>query len=182
MKSLLKPDTKHIIKGRKEGPPLRIWDIAVIGMMSAIIITVQVALSFLPNVELVSTLIILYTLVFGRKALCIIYIFVAVEGVIYGFGPWWINYLYVWAVLYFIVRLLRKSRSPFLWAAVSGIFGLCFGALCSVPYFIMGGIASGAAYWVSGIPFDIVHGIFNFIITLIVFVPFYFIMKKEQNV
>jgi len=77
---------------------MKIKDIAIIAMLSAILITVQVTLGFLPNVELVSVLIILYTLVFGRKSLAIIYVFVTVEGFIYGFGLWWFNYLYVWTI------------------------------------------------------------------------------------
>jgi hypothetical protein len=46
---------------------MRAKDIALIGMMSAIMITAQVALSFLPNIELVSMLIILSTLIFGWR-------------------------------------------------------------------------------------------------------------------
>ncbi|HWT75402.1 MAG TPA: hypothetical protein VN258_11900 [Mobilitalea sp.] len=160
---------------------MKIKDIVIIGMLSAILVTVQVGLGFLPNVELVSALIILYTLILGRKTLYIIYIFVVLEGVIYGLGLWWFNYLYVWTVLYLIVRLLRKNSLPLFWAVISGAFGLGFGALCSIPYFITGGIPSGAAYWVAGIPFDLIHGVSNFIVTLLVFIPFQYIMKKMMS-
>jgi energy-coupling factor transport system substrate-specific component len=40
---------------------------------------------------------------------------------------------------------------------ISGTFGLYFGALCAVPYLVTGGPAAGIAYWVSGIPFDLIH-------------------------
>lgn len=152
---------------------MRAKDIALIGMMSAIMITAQVALGFLPNIELVSLLVILYTLLFGWRALYIIYVFVAAEGLIYGFGLWFINYLYVWTILFALVLLFRKLNSPFLWAVISGLFGLSFGALCSIPYFITGGPASGFAYWVQGIPFDILHGAGNFIAALILYHPLY---------
>ncbi|MHB8129068.1 MAG: hypothetical protein ACYDEX_08735 [Mobilitalea sp.] len=157
---------------------MRIRDIVILGMMSAIMITVQVALGFLPNIELVSLMIILYTLVFGHKTLFIIYVFVIVEGLLYGFGLWWFNYLYVWTILFLIVRLLRSLRSPFIWAIVNGLYGLSFGALCSIPYFISGGLPSGFAYWIAGIPFDITHGIANFAITLILFYPLYYILNR----
>jgi len=145
-------------------------------MMSAILIAVQVTLGFLPNIELVSLLIILFTLIFGLKAVYIIYVFVIMEGFLYGFGPWWINYLYVWTVLFIAVMIFQKKRSPFFWAAVSGAYGLSFGALCSIPYFFVGGIPMGFAYWVSGIPFDITHGIFNFILAFILFRPLYLLL------
>ena len=61
---------------------LKTRDIAIIGIMSAILITVQVAFAFLPNIELVSLIIIISTLVFKWKTLYIIYIFVLVEGLI----------------------------------------------------------------------------------------------------
>lgn len=161
---------------------MKIKDIVIIGMLSAILITVQVALSFIPNVELVSALIILYTLVFGRKTLYIIYIFVAVEGIIYGMGLWWINYLYVWTVLYFVTRLFHKHRSPLTWAIISSVFGFSFGSLCAIPYFILGGIPAGTANWIAGIPFDVIHGIANFVVALLVFIPFYYIMKRLHDV
>ncbi len=157
---------------------MRIKDIAIIGMLSAIMLVLQVALSFLPNIELVSLLIILFTLVYGWKALLITYTFVVLEGLVYGIGLWWINYLYIWALLFLLVMLLRKISSPFLWAVVSGVYGLSFGALCSIPYFITGGIPSGFAYWVQGIPFDLIHGASNFVITLVLFRPIYYILNK----
>lgn len=157
---------------------MRIKDIATIGMTSAIMITVQVALRFIPNIELVSLLIILYTLVYRWKALYIIYVFVVVEGLIYGIGLWWINYLYVWTVLFIIVMLFRSVKSTLIWAAVSGAYGLSFGALCSIPYFISGGSASGFAYWVQGIPFDLLHCAGNFVVALMLFHPLYLLLDK----
>ncbi len=157
---------------------LKMRDIAVIGMLSAILITVQVALRILPNIELVSLLIILFTLVLGRKTLYIIYIFVMLEGFLYGFGLWWFNYLYVWTILYFIVRMLRRHQSVFTWSLVSGLYGLFFGALCSIPYFITGGVATGMAYWVAGFPFDAIHGVSNISIALVLFKPLYYLLSK----
>jgi energy-coupling factor transport system substrate-specific component len=163
---------------------MRIKDIVLIGMMSALIITVQVGLSFLPNIELVSLFIILFTLFFREKAVYIIYVFVITEGLIYGFGLWWINYMYVWTILFIVTLIFKERKSLFFWSFVSGIFGYSFGALCSIPYFITGGIPSGFAYWVSGIPFDLTHGTFNFLVTLVLFRPLYLllniIMKKVE--
>ena len=160
---------------------MRAKDIALIGMMSAVMITAQVVLNFLPNIEFVSLLIILYTLVFGWRALYIIYVFVAAEGLIYGFGLWFINYLYVWTVLFVLVFLLRKLNSTFLWAVISGLYGLSFGALCSIPYFITGGPASGFAYWVQGIPFDILHGAGNFIAAIVLYHPLYLLLSRIRK-
>ena len=157
---------------------MKIKDIALIGLMSAILVALQVALGFLPNIELVSLLIIVYTLVFGRKALYIIYVFVAVEGVIYGIGLWWINYLYVWTILFLIVMLLRKQHSPLIWAIISGFFGLAFGALCAIPNLFLSGFESAISYFIAGIPYDILHGIGNFVVTLLLFHPLYQVLDR----
>ena len=102
--------------------------------LAAILVIVQVAFSFLPNIEFVSLLIILYTLVFEKRTVVIIYLFALLEGILYGFGVWWIMYLYVWTILYLLVRIFRKNNSLLLWAVLSGFFGLAFGMLCAVPY------------------------------------------------
>ncbi len=165
-------------RNQKKETSMKTKDIVIVGMMSAILVCVQVALAFIPNVELVSLLIIIYTLVFGRKTIYIIYVFTLLEGIVFGFGLWWINYLYVWTVLYLIVLLLHKMNSLILWAIVSALYGYGFGALCSIPYFITGGIPSGFAYWIAGIPFDISHGTANFFITLALFKPIYYVLNR----
>jgi energy-coupling factor transport system substrate-specific component len=165
---------------------MRIKDIALIGIMSAILVTVQVALGFLPNLELVSLLIIMYTLVFGKKTLYIIYVFVALEGIIYGIGLWWINYLYIWTILFVIVMLLRKQHSPYFWAIISGFYGLSFGALCAIPNLFLSGIGSAISYWITGIPFDIIHAVGNFVVVLLLFHPLYQVLdiinKRTANI
>lgn len=135
------------------------------------LLTVQLALSGLANIELVSLLVILFTLNFKRAAIYSIYIFALLEGLIYGFHLWWIMYLYVWTILAGITWLCRKMESPLGWAVVSGAFGLIFGALCSIPYLFIGGYAMAAAYWVSGIPFDLTHCAGNFLLCFILWKP-----------
>jgi energy-coupling factor transport system substrate-specific component len=104
---------------------MKIKDIVLIGMMSAMMFAIQVAMAILPlpNVELTSLLVIVFALVFGYKALFIIYIFVLLEGIFYGFHIWWVNYLYVWTVLFFVARLFRRKRSSLFWAVISGVYG-----------------------------------------------------------
>lgn len=56
----------------------------------------------------------------------------------------WVSYLYIWSI-FAVVVLLIKSDSVILWSLLSGIFGLCFGFLCAVPYFVTGGAGGGGA-------------------------------------
>lgn len=143
-------------------------DLVIIGALAALLFLSQIAFAFLPNIELVSVMVIAFSLVLGRKTLYIIYVFALCQGVYYGFGLWWVMYLYVWTVLYFLVRIFKGQTSRLFWASLSGGFGLIFGALCAVPYFFVGGIGGGLAYWISGIPFDLLHGAGNFVVAFAV--------------
>ena len=96
------------------------FEIVILGMLGAIACVCQVALSFLPNIEVVSILFIVYTKVFGKKALFPIYVFVLLEGIFWGFGSWWIMYLYIWAVLWGITMLCRRNDSSITWAIING--------------------------------------------------------------
>ena len=108
--------------------------LALLGLLTAVLLGSQVALAALPNVELVSLLVILYSLLLGRQVFLILYGFILLEGCLYGFGLWWISYLYVWSILAGIVLVLRQPKAPALfWAILSGFFGLSFGALCASP-------------------------------------------------
>lgn len=150
-------------------------------MLGAVLLCVQIALSFLANIELVSLLIIIYTLVLGRKALIPIYVFVLLEGFVYGFGIWWVNYLYVWAVLFALTMLFRKIKQPIFWSILSAVYGLLFGLLCSFFYLFMGGFNAALAYWLSGIPFDIAHCIGNFLACILLFKPLYKLFQKIHS-
>ena len=149
------------------------------GLLSSILLIGQVGMAFLPNIEPVTTLLILYTLTYKKHVFYIIYTFVLLEGIIYGFGIWWVSYLYIWSILALIVLALQKIDSAILWAIISGVYGLSFGVLCAVPYLISGGPGAAFAYWTSGIPYDITHCIGNFVLTLILYKPLLHILKRR---
>ena len=54
-------------------------EIVIYGILSAVLLAAQVSLGFLPNIEIVTLLILVYTLVFRKKVFFIIYIFVFLE-------------------------------------------------------------------------------------------------------
>ncbi len=157
------------------------FEIVLLGMLGAIAFVCQVSLIFLPNIEVVSILFIVYTRTFGRKALFPIYVFVLLEGIFWGFGSWWIMYLYIWTILWGISMIFRRNDSSIAWAVINGTYGLCFGALCSITQGILFGIGSGFAYFISGIPFDIVHCIGNFFTALFLYKPLTILLSKVRK-
>lgn len=154
-------------------------DVATGALMAAVIEVCKLFMQSLPNIEMTSVLVILFTLYMSRPALYAIPVFILIEGLIYGFGLWWIMYLYAWPLLALITRACSRSDSAFFWACICGVFGLLFGLLCALPYFFIGliggGIAQGLrqmfAWWVAGIPYDLIHGASNFALMLALYRP-----------
>lgn len=155
-------------------------DIVLIGMMTATVEAAKTALAFLPNIELVSFLFIIYTIVFGKKTLPAVFAFVGVECLVWGMNLWVINYLYVWPLLVLITLIMRKSgcRQALVYAVMSGAFGLGFGALCAIPYLFIGGPGMMVSWWVAGIPYDLIHGAGNFVLCLVLFHPILCVLEK----
>lgn len=150
---------------------LRIKEIALFGVLGALTFGAKYVMSWLPNIEPVSLLVMLYAVVFGKRCIYPIYLYVLLEILFYGLGLWNFNYLYIWTVLAVAAWILRRMEGRLSWAMLSGAFGLLFGALCAPVDVFIGGFAYAAAKWVSGIPFDLAHCAGNFVMALLLFQP-----------
>ena len=134
-------------------------ELVLLALLGALLWVSKMALAWLPNIEPVSLLLVVYTVVLGWRVLAPLYVYVAMELLIWGIGFWSICYTYVWLVLVLLAMVFRRMESPLGWAVLSGAFGLSFGALCAL------------VYWVSGIPFDLLHCAGNFAMALVLFRP-----------
>lgn len=144
---------------------------ALFGLLGGALFAAKMAMAGLFNIEPVSLLVMLYAVCFGWQGLYAVYLYVLLEFACWGVGLWSVSYLYVWLILFCLARLLRRMESPFGWAALSGCFGLLFGALFTPVYWVTGGWAFALSWWVSGLPADLAHGIGNFVIALALFNP-----------
>lgn len=158
---------------------IKLRELAALAVFAALMIALKEALAFLPNVEVVTLLVILATVHMGPKALLAVAVFVAVQPLLYPADAFWIMaYCYVWPLLVGIVLLLRKWSHPLLWTVTAGFYGLLFGTLCSLPYFVAGGWGAGIGYIISGIPFDLLHCMGNTATVFLLFAPMDRVMKK----
>ena len=157
---------------------ITVRELTLFGVLGAMTFAAKYVMSGLPNIEPVSLMVMLFAVIFGRKCLYPIYLYVMMEFLFYGLNLWSINYLYIWTVLAVAAYLLRKMEHPLGWAILSGTFGLLFGALCGIVDVFIGGFSYAAAKWVSGIPFDISHCAGNFVIALLLFKPKRQLMEK----
>ena len=141
------------------------------GILGALTFGGKVALMALPNIEPVSLMVMLFAVTFGKKAVYPIYVYVLLEFILNGLHLWSINYLYIWLILAGAAWLLREMPHPLGWALLSGVYGLLFGALCAPVYLVTGGPMFALTWWISGIPFDLLHCAGNFAFALGLFVP-----------
>ena len=148
-------------------------------ILGALTFAGKYVMSFLPNIEPVSLMVMLFAAVFGWKWVYPVYLYVVLEILFYGISLWNINYLYIWAVLAISAHFLRNMRHPFGWAVLSGAFGLLFGALCGIVDVFIGGFGYAVSKWVSGIPFDIMHCAGNFVIALLLFKPLRKLLESQ---
>ena len=125
-----------------------------------------------------SVLLIVFTLLFGREMLIVTLVFAMMEAVVYGFGLWVLMYFYVWPLLVLLVLVLKPiiKTNFILWAVVAGVFGLTFGAMCSLVYLPLGW-SFALSYFIAGLPWDLTHSISNFILTLLLGSTLYHSMK-----
>lgn len=148
----------------------RLWDLCLMAMMGVVLVVSKEAMAFLPNIEPVSLLVILFTLVFRRRVAGALLIYLLLQGLLYGFGIWWAMYLYIWPLLSLLTWLFRWMDKAWQWAVFSGAFGLLFGTLCSLVY-LPEGLSWVFSWILSGLPFDALHAGGNFLLTLVLYAP-----------
>ena len=146
-------------------------DLLALSMLAALMFCAKFALQNIPNVHLGAVLLIVATLRFGAKALYMVFVYVMLEGLVFGFSIWWVPYTYVWAILVLAVLPQRKHKSWLMLSVTGALHGYLFGAMCAVVTAVVGGLKAGFSFWISGIPYDLIHGTSNFILCLILVRP-----------
>lgn len=155
-------------------------------MLGAVMYVSKMIMEMAPNVHLLGVFIVAFTVVYRKKALYPIYVFVLLNGMFCGFAGWWIPYLYIWTVLWGIVMLLPqnmpKKVQPFVYMAVCAVHGFLYGTLYAPVQAALYGLNfKGMIAWiVAGLPFDLIHGVSNFFCGILV-VPFISALKLAEK-
>lgn len=148
---------------------LRVKEIAVFGMLGALMYASKVLMEVLPNVHLLGMFTVAFTVVYRKKALYPIYVYVFLNGLFAGFATWWIPYLYIWTILWGVVMLLPRNippkYQPIVYMLVCSAHGFLFGTLYAPAQALLFGLdLRGMIAWIiAGLPWDCVHGVSNFI-------------------
>ena len=143
-------------------------------MLGALMYMSKWLMEFLPNIHLIGVIIVAITVVYRKKALYPIYIFVLVAGLLGGFSTWWVPYTYIWTILWGMTMLLPKKLpakfAPVIYMTVCSLHGFLYGIFYAPAQALMFGLDfKGTLAWIAaGIPFDVTHGISNFLCGILI--------------
>ncbi|KAI4452021.1 hypothetical protein C823_006590 [Eubacterium plexicaudatum ASF492] len=162
-------------------------EITIFAMLGAVMYASKVILEFAPNIHLLGVFTISFTVVYRRKALYPIYIYVLLNGLFSGFSAWWVPYLYIWTVLWGVVMLLpRKIPAiirPLVYMIVCAVHGFLFGTLYAPVQAVLFGLSfEGMIAWIAaGLPWDFLHGISNFFCGMLIMPIITVLRMAEQH-
>lgn len=167
----------------KKNTKFTVFEMVLFAMFSAMMFISKIVMEFLPNFHLLGMFVMLLTVVYRKKALVPIYIYVFLNGVYAGFNMWWVPYLYVWTVLWGVTMLLPENMSKtakmIVYPVVCALHGLCFGLLYVPAQAVMFSMSfkQAVAWVISGLPFDALHAVGNLVTGMLVF-PLSTVLKK----
>jgi len=161
-------------------------EIVVFAMLGAILLISKILMEWAPNIHFIGMLLMTYTVVYRKKALIPLYVFVLLEGVYAGFNLWWVPYVYIWLPLWGATMLLPKNMPSKVavpvYMVVCALGGLLYGTFYA-PFqaFAFGLSFKGMIAWIiAGFPFDVIHGTSNLICGLLI-VPIVLILKNLEK-
>lgn len=168
---------KIVISGAKK--------IALIAVCTALIEGCKLALSMIPNVEVVTLLCALFGYVFGFYGIISVFLFAAIEPLIWGIGSWIIYYFIYWPLVAFIFMLFgRKNvRNRLVLTLTAGVLTVFFGVLSAVVDVLVYSQPSNflrvfPGYYARGATFYIVQIVCNLILFPICFIPLADVLTK----
>ena len=165
---------------------LSVKEITIFGMFGALMFASKIAMEALPNIHLIGVFIVSLTVVYRAKALFPIYIYVLLTGLSGGFNMWWVPYLYIWTVLWGAVMLLPKKLppkiAPIVYMTVCALHGFLYGTLYAPVQALMFRFTlKQTLAWISaGLTFDMIHGIGNFALGLLI-VPLIKVIRLAEK-
>ncbi len=163
--------------------------VAFVGIMAATLECGKLALSFLPNIEVVSLFLALYGYLFGWYGVAAALVFVCMEPLVWGVGSWVLTYAIYWPLLAFLFMILGKIsiKNRYFITLVAAGMTLIFGVLSAfVDTAFMLGINAYflknlLLYYARGVVFYTVHLISNMVIFFLLF-PYLSRKLREVNI
>lgn len=162
-------------------------ELVIFALLGALMFCSKVVMEALPNIHPLGMLTMTYTIVYRKKALIPIYVYVLLNGLYCGFNMWWIPYLYIWTILWAVTMVLPrnmgKKAKRIVYPIVCCLHGLAFGTLYAPAQALMMGLNfKGMIAWiVAGLPWDAIHGAGNLVMGTLIYPLSALLRKLTKN-
>ncbi|RDW19098.1 ECF transporter S component [Oceanobacillus arenosus] len=156
------------------------YKLTLLALLAALAIVGRVFFQFIPNVQPVTSLIIICGILLGPLAAFILAILTAIlSNMLLGMGIWTIWQIISWGLIGLLSGFLSKSlkKVPFIVIVLLAFLsGYLYGFIISlITYQVSGHFWP---YYLAGLPFDTSHAIGN-VIFMIIFYPIIFHLMKK---
>jgi len=141
----------------------------------------------LPNIHMLGMFTMVFAIVYRKKGIVPVIVFILLEGALVGFGTWWIPYWYLWPILWAVTLLLPRKMPPKIaipvYMIVCMLHGLCYGTLYAPFQALAFGLSFKAtlAWIAAGFPWDCVHAAGNFCFGALVYPLSRLLIKLEHS-
>lgn len=166
---------------------ISVTELTVYSMLGGVMYLSKFLMQLFPNIHLLALFITVITLTYRAKALIPLYVYILLDGLMSSFSIWWIPYIYIWLPLWgavMVVSKIKMSRSAMIpvYMVICGLHGLGFGILYAPMQAIMFNLSYKAmlTWIITGLPFDLIHGVNNFFVASLVF-PLHTLIKSMED-
>lgn len=154
----------------KRNTSFNVERISILAILTALAYVGRILLQFIPNVQPVTAILIIIALTLGMTdGLIVATASIFLSNLMLGMGPWTFAQIMSFAAIILLTVLLMKWFYPaknkwwhVIFSVYAFITGILYGFIISFISVKLLGINNFWAYYVAGVPFDLMHGMGNF--------------------
>lgn len=165
---------------------LSVREIAIFAMLGAIMLGSKKLMEFMPNIHPLTMLTIVYTLVYRKKAIFPLLVYLVLDTVVVGGITWILPYYYIFPLVWLCALAIPKRLSgmplQICCTVICTLFGFAFGTLYAPWQAILYGLnfEKTLAWILTGLPWDAVHALGNFAASFLI-LPLAKLLQKIQK-
>lgn len=161
---------------------LKLIDIILIAMFTAIVFTTEQALSFIPNIQLTVLLFILYTRLLGFKKTMIIIVLHTLADNLYlgGLNPFiFMPMLIGWSLIpVLLTTVFRQFKGVVSLTIFAFVFGFIYGWVF-IPFTMIAMNAKFLPYLIADLPFELLMAISGALSVALLYEPMYRFLSQQ---
>lgn len=147
------------------------YKLTLISLLAAVCIVGRLAFQFLPNIQPVTTIIIISGAMLGvLPAICIAIITTYITNLFLGMGIWTIWQMIGWVVIGFFAGIIGKytrEKQMMYLTIFAFVAAFIYGLIVNLGTFTFAG--NFIAYYLAGLSFDLIHAVGNVIFMLLLY-------------